>query len=32
MGSSETLVPVFVTFGLLSVAWLVAAIGMMRQE
>jgi hypothetical protein len=32
MGSSETLVPVFVTFGLLSVAWLIAAIGMMRQE
>ena len=31
MGSAETLVPVFVTFGLLAVAWLVVALGMRRQ-
>ena len=28
MGSSETLIPVFVTFAFLSVAWLFVAVGM----
>jgi len=31
MGCAETLVPVFVTFGLLAVAWLVVALGLRRQ-
>ena len=31
MGCAETLVPVFATFGLLAVAWLVVALGMRRQ-
>lgn len=32
MGSAQTLVPVFVTFGFLSVSWLIVTIGMIRQE
>ena len=31
MGCAEALVPVFVTFGLLAVAWLVVTLGMRRQ-
>jgi hypothetical protein len=32
MGAAETLVPLFVTFGFLAVAWVFVAIGQQRQE
>jgi hypothetical protein len=31
VGLAETLVPVFVSFGLLAVAWLLIAAGMLRR-
>lgn len=32
MGVAESLVPLFVTFGFLAVAWVLVAIGQQRQE
>jgi hypothetical protein len=32
LGASETVVPLFVAFGCLTVAWLVVALGMRRRR
>lgn len=32
MGSSQRLIPVFVTFGFLAVSWLLVAVGMRQHE
>lgn len=32
LGAAETLIPVFVAFGFLAVAWLLVAVGMRRRD